>query len=218
MQSTHKDWRGKGQFALVGTQRGTYTFVYLSNMQQRMEKKKGIVGLISKSVPFLFFMLFFLLVSFSPSRLFYICYSCLFPSPPPLLSFPSLCLITLVLSFRVGLLQSWCAAYFCVTSRTHHTHATRTLENTLINTVSTAAHMLWQGYTHTIYHSHAHTHISKLVSEHPEEVATVQNLFVTPSHLCFAHSVAQFNMAQHDMAHHGSAPHAICQLNTIMFR
>lgn len=163
-------------------------------------------------------MLFFLLVSFSPSRLFYICYSCLFPSPPPLLSFPSLCLITLVLSFRVGLLQSWCAAYFCVTSRTHHTHATRTLENTLINTVSTAAHMLWQGYTHTIYHSHAHTHISKLVSEHPEEVATVQNLFVTPSHLCFAHSVAQFNMAQHDMAHHGSALHAICQLNTIMFR
>lgn len=187
-------------------------------MQQRMKKKKGIVGLISKSVPFLFLCCFSCLFLFLPPDYFYICYSCLFPSPPPLLSFPSLCLITLVLSFRVGLLQSWCAAYFCVTSRTHHTHATRTLENTLINTVSTAAHMLWQGYTHTIYHSHAHTHISKLVSEHPEEVATVQNLFVTPSHLCFAHSVAQFNMAQHDMAHHGSAPHAICQLNTIMFR
>lgn len=131
----------KGQFALVGTHRGTYTFVYLSNMQQRM-KKKGIVGLISSSVPFLFLCCFSCLFLSLPPDYFYICYSCLFPSPPPFLSFPSLCLITLVLSFRVGLLQSRCAAYFCVTSRTHHTHATRTLENTLINTVSTAAHML----------------------------------------------------------------------------
>lgn len=141
MQSTHKDWRGKGQFALVGTQRGTYTFVYLSNMQQRMEKKKGIVGLISKSVPFLFFYVVFLACFFFSLQTIFTSATLAY-SPPPLLSFPSLCLITLVLSFRVGLLQSWCAAYFCVTSRTHHTHATRTLENTLINTVSTAAHML----------------------------------------------------------------------------
>lgn len=216
MQSTHKDWRGKGQFALVGTQRGTYTFVYLSNMQQRMEKKRYCWFNFQVSSFSFFYVVFLACFFFSLQTIF--TSATLAYSPPPLLSFPSLCLITLVLSFRVGLLQSWCAAYFCVTSRTHHTHATRTLENTLINTVSTAAHMLWQGYTHTIYHSHAHTHISKLVSEHPEEVATVQNLFVTPSHLCFAHSVAQFNMAQHDMAHHGSAPHAICQLNTIMFR
>lgn len=158
MQSTHKDWRGKGQFALVGTQRGTYTFVYLSNMQQRMEKKKGIVGLISKSVPFLFFMLFFLLVSFSPSRLFYICYSCLFPSSPSLLS--------ISLSYHTcSLFQSWpasklvCSVFLCHLKDSSHTRHTYTWKYTHKYSVHSCTYALTRIYTHNISLTCAYTHI-----------------------------------------------------------
>lgn len=144
MQSTHKDWRGKRPVCTSRhTERHIHICVSVKHAATNGGKKKRYCWFNFQVSSFSFFLCCFsCLFLFLPPDYFYICYSCLFPSPPPLLSFPSLCLITLVLSFRVGLLQSWCAAYFCVTSRTHHTHATRTLENTLINTVSTAAHML----------------------------------------------------------------------------
>lgn len=88
----------------------TYTFIYLSNMKHEAEQKVLLVN-VSVQFPLLSLLILFSCVfPYLPSDYFYICRS--FPDSPPFLppsfSFPSLSisLITLVLYFRVGLLQS----------------------------------------------------------------------------------------------------------------
>lgn len=85
----------------------TCTFMCLSNMKHETREAVLLVY-ISVQFPFLSLLILFLLpVSLSPSRLFlHLLLSPLFPSLPPFFSSPSLRLITLVLYFRVGLLQS----------------------------------------------------------------------------------------------------------------
>lgn len=158
MQSTHKDWRGKGQFALVGTQRGTYTFVYLSNMQQWMEKKRYCWFNFQVSSFSFFLCCFSCLFLFLPPDYFYICYSCLFPSSPSLLS--------ISLSYHTcSLFQSWpasklvCSVFLCHLKDSSHTRHTYTWKYTHKYSVHSCTYALTRIYTHNISLTCAYTHI-----------------------------------------------------------
>lgn len=73
------------------------------------------------------------------------------------------------------------------------------------------AHMLGERYTLASDTSQTR---ACLCTPPPQEVAAVSpSSPFTPSHLCLAHSVAQFSAAQCDTARRGSAPHAIRRLN-----